>query len=308
MAATPAAGMRLSRFVIEAEEAESMRKEMGLAALRDLLPALLPAARLLARPPISRFRVGAAALGISGRIYLGANVEFPGVPLHHSIHAEQFLVTNAALHAEPSIRFIAVSEFPCGHCRQFLQEIRSVSQIQLLVTGGEGGGTGTGDFLPVSCFLPNPFGPSDLLHEGVPLLLEPHLNDLVGEEEGGGGVEERLRKAAARAARASHAPYSGSPSGFALADGEGKVYAGSYAESAAYNPSLGPVQAAIVAYLAAGGGGGDGGVGEGIVAGVLAERGGAAVSQEETARILLSAVAPRARFSVYRLRVSTGAA
>ncbi|PKU66818.1 cytidine deaminase 1 [Dendrobium catenatum] len=307
---TPTAEIRPSRFVIDPEEAETMRQEMGIAALRDLLPALLPEAQKLARPAISRFHVGAAALGTSGRIYLGANIEFPGVPLHHSIHAEQFLITNAALHAEPSIRFIAVSEFPCGHCRQFLQEIRNASQIQILITGGSGGGSG--DFRPVSYFLPNPFSPSDLLHRDTPLLLEPHFNDLIEEVEEvrviNSGLEERLKMAALKVARASHAPYSGSASGFALADDQGRVYAGSYTESAAYNPSLGPVQAAIVAYLAAGGGGGGGGVGEGIVAGVLAERQGAAVSQEETARILFSAVAPKARFSVYRLRVPAGSA
>ncbi|KAK8923801.1 hypothetical protein KSP39_PZI019337 [Platanthera zijinensis] len=177
---------------------------------------LLPVARKLARPPISGFHVGAAALGVSGRIYLSANVEFPGVPLHHSIHAEQFLITNASLHAEQGIRFIAVSDE--------VEENREICNNGL------------------------------------------------------GLVDERLREAAFRAARASHAPYSGSPSGFSLADIGGRVYAGSYTESAAYNPILGPVQAAIVAYLVAGGGDDGGGVGEGIVAAALAEMEGALVS------------------------------
>ncbi|KAG0480603.1 hypothetical protein HPP92_011461 [Vanilla planifolia] len=84
------------------------------------------------------------------------------------------------------------------------------------------------------------------------------------------------------------------------------VYAGSYTESAAYNPSLGPMQAAIVAYLATCNGGG-GAVGEGIVAAALAEREGATVSQEETARTLLAAIAPKARLSVHRLRAAAGA-
>ncbi|PKA55887.1 cytidine deaminase [Apostasia shenzhenica] len=295
-------------YVIESDEAERMRREMNLTAVSDLLPALVPTAQRMARPQISRYHVGAVALGSSGRIYLGVNVEFPGVPLHHSIHAEQFVVTNAALHGERSIQFIAVSDFPCGHCRQFLQEIRSASQIQIQVTG-------QGEYRPLSYFLPNPFGPSDLLKEDVPLLLESHCNYLIeeGEKEeeickGLGEMEERLRAAALMAAREAHAPYSGCPSGFALADGKGRVYAGAYMESAAYNPSLGPVQAAIVAYMVAGGsrgGGGEGGVGEGLVAAVLAEKEHAAVSQETTARVLLAAVAPKARFSVYRVRSST---
>ncbi|CAN7012290.1 unnamed protein product, partial [Brassica rapa subsp. trilocularis] len=35
---------------------------------------------------------------------LGVNVEFPGLPLHHSIHAEQFLVTNLTLNDERHLR------------------------------------------------------------------------------------------------------------------------------------------------------------------------------------------------------------
>ncbi|OQU91901.1 LOW QUALITY PROTEIN: hypothetical protein SORBI_3001G261480 [Sorghum bicolor] len=49
-----------------------------------------------ARVPISVFRVGAVGLGASGRVYVGVSVEFHGVPLCHSVHAEQFLVANAA--------------------------------------------------------------------------------------------------------------------------------------------------------------------------------------------------------------------
>lgn len=40
----------------------------------------------------------------------------------------------------------------------------------------------------------------------------------------------------------------------ALIDSDGKVCSGSYMESAAYNPSLGSVQAALVVFLMNGGG------------------------------------------------------
>lgn len=78
-------------------------------------------------------------------------------------------------------------------------------------------------------------------------------------------------------------------------DGEGKVYKGSYTESAAYNPSLGPVQAALVAYVA----GGDGGGYERIVAAVLVEKDGAVVKQEDTARLLLQAISPKCELTVF---------
>lgn len=99
--------------------------------------------------------------------------------------------------------------------------------------------------------------------------------------------------AALEAANRSHAPYSNSPSGVALVDDEGKIYKGSYMESAAYNPSLGPVQAAIVAYIV---GGGEGY--ERIVGGVLVENKVADVKQEGTARLLLQAMSPQCELVV----------
>ncbi|CAL9756183.1 unnamed protein product [Musa acuminata subsp. burmannicoides] len=306
----------VGKFVIEAEEAQAMAKESGVAAVRELLPLLVPAAQRLARPPISNYRVGAVGLGASGRIFLGVNLEFPGLPLHHSVHAEQFLMANANAHGEPSIRCVAVSSVPCGHCRQFLQEIRGAAEIQILVTSDEDPA-----FRPLASLLPHPFGPPDLLHKDAPLLLEPHDNDFGALDAtgvavgggglcngiGGGGLERRLREAAEGAARSSHAPYSGCAAGFAVADGGGRVYSGSYVESAAYNPSLGPAQAAMVACLAAGGGGGGEGEGGGwgIVAAALVEKETAAVSHEGTARIFLEAVAPGAHLKVYRFRPST---
>ena len=39
---------------------------------------------------------GAVSLGASERIFKGVKLEFEGLPLNHSVHAEQFLVANAA--------------------------------------------------------------------------------------------------------------------------------------------------------------------------------------------------------------------
>ncbi|KAJ6801996.1 CDA1 [Iris pallida] len=281
-------------FVITPSESQALMSELNVSSLPDLLPLLVPSAQLLSRTPISSFPVGAVGLGSSGRIYVGVNLEFPGLPLHHSVHAEQFLVTNALLHAEPSLDLIAVSDAPCGHCRQFLQELRNSSRIRILVTSY---GPGS-DFRPLPDFLPRPFGPPDLLKEDVPLLLEAKPEE---DKDGirvtgyGSGLEGRLREAAVRAAGRAHAPYSGCRSGFAVADGEGRVYAGAYMESAAYNPSVGPAQAAVVAYVAGGGGGWDG-----VVGGVLVEEEGASVEQEGTVRIFMEKVAPRAPLWVHR--------
>lgn len=100
--------------------------------------------------------------------------------------------------------------------------------------------------------------------------------------------ETLLIDEALKAANSSHAPYSGCPSGVALMDCDGNVYRGSYAESAAYNPSLGPVQAALIAFVAAGGG-----AYERIVAAALVEKGGGVVVQEDTTKLILKKVAPK---------------
>ncbi|KAK9102605.1 hypothetical protein Sjap_019859 [Stephania japonica] len=294
-----------SRFVIASSEVETMAKNAKVSAVQ-LLPSLVPSAQALARPPISQYHVGAVGLGSSGRVFLGGNVEFPGVPLHQSIHAEQFLVTNAALHSEPHLPHLAVSSAPCGHCRQFLQELRSATRIEICITSSPPPPCHHDPkpmFKPISHFLPDRFGPDDLLHKDVPLILEPHHNGLafwdhhsnVDVESSNGWVdlEGELGGAALEAANGSHAPYSGCPSGVAMMDSEGRVYKGSYMESAAYNPSLGPVQAALVAYIV--GAGGDYG---GIKRVVLVEKKDAVVRQEGMARLLLHSISPHCDFHV----------
>ncbi|KAE8801012.1 hypothetical protein D1007_23520 [Hordeum vulgare] len=46
------------------------------------------------------------------------NPDFLGSPLSKAVHAEQFLIGNAAAVVEPALRVIAVSHMPCSHCRQ----------------------------------------------------------------------------------------------------------------------------------------------------------------------------------------------
>lgn len=289
-------------FVIEPSEAQSLAQASGLTDPTQLLPSLVNSAQSLARPPISNFRVAAVGLSQSGRIFIGVNLEFPGLPLHHSVHAEQFLLTNLSLNAEPTLHSFAVSSAPCGHCRQFLQELRGAPEIKVLVTSEP-----DPKFTPLTLFLPHRFGPNDLLPQKAPLLLEPHNNRLTlltnPQQQLPNGVccnghhydgEEKLSVAALEAANNSHAPYSDSPSGVALLDSGGHVYRGSYVESAAFNPSLGPLQAALVAFVAGGGGEyGD------IVGAVLVEKDGAMVKQEDSVRLLLHSISPNCHFRTF---------
>ncbi len=83
---------------------------------------LLERAQTLARPVISRFPVGAVAIGKSGKAYLGANIEIrQGLP-SDTIHAEAFAVLNAKKHGETGLNMIVQTLRPCGSCRQVLLE------------------------------------------------------------------------------------------------------------------------------------------------------------------------------------------
>lgn len=92
----------------------------------ELLLAEADHARQSAYAPYSKFPVGAALLGRSGRVYRGCNVENSSFGL--SICAERNAVFQAVAEGEREFTAIAVSAnpgeapSPCGACRQVLQE------------------------------------------------------------------------------------------------------------------------------------------------------------------------------------------
>jgi len=94
-----------------------------------LLRRLEKAARAAAKSayaPYSRFRVGAAVLGGSGRIYSGCNVENASFGLCNC--AERTAVFTAVAAGERRVRAVAVytptakATAPCGACRQVISE------------------------------------------------------------------------------------------------------------------------------------------------------------------------------------------
>jgi cytidine deaminase len=96
---------------------------------------LLKLATCFSVAPISGFYVGAIAIGKSGKLYLGANIEFQGVPLSASLHAEQSAILNAWMHEEREVVVLHVSETPCGHCRQFMRELSNPSTLKIHCKG-----------------------------------------------------------------------------------------------------------------------------------------------------------------------------
>lgn len=267
-------------FVISAEKASELQKALGLDRA-SLLQALVPVAREYARPPISNYQVGAAGLGKSGQIYLGVNLEFGGNALNQTVHGEQFTVANALRSGEEGLEMLAVSAAPCGHCRQWLNEVTGGSDLLIL--------TPSSPPTPLKDLLPASFGPGDL---GVSAaLLSPQstsLSDLTA-----GASDDPVATAALYAAERSYAPYSHSPSGAAVQLRDGKIMSGRYAENAAFNPSLSPLQGALIEMVT------EGRSYDEIERVVLVEKKGAPASQQAATRTLLESINPGARYEVH---------
>lgn len=190
---------------------------------------LLELAREFARPPISDFNVGALAIGASGKCYLGANMEFSGVPLHASLHAEQSAVLNAWGHGESMIQSLIVSETPCGHCRQFLLELHGAAELPIKSKGAR---------RKLAELMPEPFAETRAKGHGLldssPLSLASSQSDL----------SDNARRAIDAASR-SYTPYSQSPEGFVIETEGGQHFVGRNAESIAFNPSVPAVITAL---------------------------------------------------------------
>ncbi len=96
-------------------------------------------ARQWAYAPYSNYRVGAALLADSGRIYSGVNVENAAYPT--GICAERVAVFSAVAEGERSFQAIAVvtsnGGSPCGACRQVLSEFGLDLQVIIANEGGE---------------------------------------------------------------------------------------------------------------------------------------------------------------------------
>ena len=190
--------------------------------------ALLPLAAACARTPVSHFNVGAIARGVSGTWYFGGNMEFIGATMQQTVHAEQSAISHAWLRGEKSLASVTVNYTPCGHCRQFMNELNSGLSLRINLPGR--------DPHTLADYLPDAFGPKDLDIKTL----------LMDEEDHGYAVTgDALAQAAITAANKSHAPYSQAPAGLALECRDGTLFAGRYAENAAFNPSLPPLQGAL---------------------------------------------------------------
>ena len=95
----------------------------------------------LAYAPYSNFKVGAALLGKSGKIYQGCNIENMSYGL--TVCAERVAVAKAISEGERDFEKIAIVADtdkpcpPCGMCRQFLYEFSPDMEIIMANLEGE---------------------------------------------------------------------------------------------------------------------------------------------------------------------------
>jgi len=115
-------------------------------------------ARQRAYAPYSRFAVGAALLGRSGRVYTACNVE--NVSYGLSICAERAAVFKAVSEGEQEFEALAVvtsvGGSPCGACRQVLAEFNYNMTVYMADTEGQYRA------FTVEELLPEAFMPEDL--------------------------------------------------------------------------------------------------------------------------------------------------
>ncbi|MGB1974185.1 MAG: cytidine deaminase [Vibrio toranzoniae] len=217
------------------EQFASLLQASGLAD-DELRIALLPFAAAYAYVPLSNFYVGAIVRGLSGTLYFGANLEIAGAQLGQTVHAEQSAISHAWMKGEEGISDITINFSPCGHCRQFMNELTTAKELKVQLPQR--------DEMSLQEYLPDSFGPADL---GITTGLMAKLNHEYQSDE-----TTPLVVRALEALNRSHAPYTKNLSGVSLQLTTGELFTGAYAENAAFNPSLPPLQVALVQLKMAG--------------------------------------------------------
>lgn len=110
--------------------------------------------------PYSHYRVGAAVLTASGKIYDGVNIENAVYPL--GLCAERTAIFKAVSEGEREFVALAVATSkggtPCGACRQVMAEFALHMPVMIVNASGQ-----IVQETTVAALLPGAFGPADLL-------------------------------------------------------------------------------------------------------------------------------------------------
>ena len=121
------------------------------------------AARLYSHSPFSHFRVGAALLTRSGKVYTGCNIENSSYGL--TVCAERTAIFKAVSEGKKKFKAMAVASDhesftpPCGACRQVIVDL--AGDIDIIMVNNDGKCT----VMKMSELLPYPFTAQNLLSE-----------------------------------------------------------------------------------------------------------------------------------------------
>ena len=227
--------------IVPADAVARLVDEFDLTGPREVMLLALPTAERLASPPISGFVVGAVGLETgTGDLILGGNVEFPGTDLATTIHGEGFVFARSFAR-DTSIAVLAIGEArPCGHCRQTITEFAAWRDLELIDP--------LGHTLAMADLYPWPFEPGDLGEPGIVPGAVPWPDLRLADDR----VEPAIAEALVAAGRHAHAPYGRSPAAIALRLNDGWIVTGATIENVAFDPTIGPLQAAVVELLALG--------------------------------------------------------
>jgi len=276
--------MQKTGGMLSAEHGLVVMESLKISA-EVLMQRLLPMAKLYCATTVSDFQVGAVAKARMSdnaseiALFLGANIEFPAQALTQTIHAEQSAIINAWLQGATQIDGIAVTVAPCGCCRQFLFELEGSQNLKVILHNPIGRKTTPHN---LSDLLPTAFGPHEL-GSATGLMASPaqpaDLNLKLSSND-------PFVLEAKAAAKKSYAPYSQNFAGCTIKTVDGRIYAGRYAENAAFNPSLSALHTAIIRMTMD-----QPGAENSIRRAVLVER-PTAISQRAICELLLQTVAP----------------
>jgi cytidine deaminase len=226
--------------VLPREHVDEIRHAYGLS-VEELLLLARPTAEGYARPPISDFHVGAVGLEAeTGNLIFGGNLEFVGAHIGNTVHGEGFVFARAFSRGT-SVATICIGEaHPCAHCRQFLSEFAATRDLLLIDP--------LGHRLTMADLYPWPFDPDYLGEKGIVAGETRHPQLSLARNDLSPAAAARLTDLGRR----SYTPYGKAPAAIVLTLTDGAVVGGAAIESVSFNPTMSPLQAAMIDLFAHG--------------------------------------------------------
>ena len=260
--------------VLPAADAARIGAAHGLTG-DELMLMSLGVAQDFARPPVSNFHVGCVGREAgTGNLVFGGNLEFVGAHIGNTVHGEGFVFTRAFSRGT-AIETIAIGEaHPCAHCRQYLSEFAATQSLTLIDP--------LGHRLNMADLYPWPFDPDYLGETGIVPGTINHPELTLAPTD----LPVATTRELTRLGRRSYTPYGKSPAALLLTLGDGTLIGGSAIESVSFNPTISPLQAAMIDLFAHGYAATD------IAAATIAVAADAEVDYARHAAAALAAVAP----------------